>query len=158
MHRNARSLLRSAVAIGAIACGCGSNVQDLGRNDPEPADDGTRVSPGLEGNGALITPTRELSCPVSRPIEGAACGIENGSPCTFVGGPEASPDEDPIPTETTTTFCICTAEHRWSCLQGVTMKTLVAPLATGDACESGLVVERAGVTCRCLNGVARCDP
>lgn len=143
----------------AVVCGCGSNVQDLGGNDPVvPVDNGTRVSPGLEGTGTLDTPTRDLACPVSRPIEGADCGLENGSPCTFVGGPEAAPDQDPTPTESSTTFCICTAEHRWSCLQGVTMKTLVAPLNTGDACESGLVVERSGVTCRCLNGVARCEP
>jgi hypothetical protein len=143
----------------AIACliGCSSNVQDLGRAPPAPeAERDPRVAGGLEGNPALMPPVRTHSCPLSRPIEGDECGLENGAPCTFVGGPEASPDLPATPIAVTTTFCVCTAEKRWSCLQGVTIKTLDSPLVDGDACESGLSIERDGATCTCLEGVARC--
>jgi hypothetical protein len=161
MDRNARSHRRSALVIVAIACGCSGNVQDLGRSDPVTAPSSSvtpRPSPGLEGTVTLDAPTRDLACPLSRPIEGDDCGLENGGPCTYVGGPEAPPDQAATPIDSTTTFCICTAEHRWACLQGVTMKTLVTPLNAGDRCENGLVVERAGTTCRCISGVARCEP
>jgi hypothetical protein len=162
MFESPPSPLRAALILGAlvIACGCSSNVQDLGHNGaaPMPSREEQAAPAGLEGERALVPPSRDLACPLSRPIEGDDCGLENGAPCTFVGAPEASPDQTAIASEVTTTFCICTAEHRWSCLQGVTMKTLVTPLHSGDACETGLVVERDGVTCHCAYGIARCEP
>jgi hypothetical protein len=158
MHRPVSHLRQLLLGAVVAAWGCGSNVQELGR----PGESVTEVAPspsGLVGDPTLIPPPRELACPLSRPIEGDACGVENGAPCTFVGAPEASPDQAATPIEHTTTFCICTAERRWSCLQGIVMKSLLAPLRTGDACESGLVVERVGSQCSCgLSGVAWCEP
>jgi len=152
--------LRDAVVAAACALGlgCSSNVQDLGHSPPQQqAPVEPVLTEGLQGNPALIPPARsDLACPLSRPIEGDPCGLENSAACTFVGAPEHSPDRPAGAGEITTTFCICTAEQRWSCLQGVTMKTLVTPLHTGDACESGLTVVRSGVTCTCTNGEARC--
>jgi len=153
------SALRNVVVAAACAVGCSSNVQDLGKSAPEPVEVTQPSAPeGLSGDPALIPPVRTLECTLSRPIEGDECGLENGAPCTFVGGPEAAPDQPYTPVHVTTTFCICTAEHRWSCLQGVTVKALTAPLVDGDACESGLSVVRDGVTCMCVDGKARCAP
>ena len=143
----------------AAACGCSSNVQDLGRgSEPAPVENVEPAPAGLAGDPLLIPPPRSLACPLSRPIEGDECGLENGAPCTFVGAPEASPDQRATPILHTTTFCICTNERRWACLQGIVMKTLVTPLHTGDACESGLVVERDDQKCTCEAGIARCEP
>lgn len=156
MHRSLSSPLRRGLFAAAIAVGCSSNVQDLGHAADAAAIE--EPNPGLEGEGALVPPTRSVACTLSRPIEGAECGPENGAPCTFVGAPEASPDQRATPIHLTTTFCICTAERRWSCLERITMKTLLAPLAAGDPCERGLELTRDGITCDCATGVARCRP
>lgn len=156
-----------------LAVGCSSNVQDLGRNGDGP----TRVEePSLEGGEGLgadwTMPTsplaRDLACPLTRPIEGGDCPTRNTAPCTYHGTPEDPPDT-PIELQTkviekTTTVCMCTSSQRWRCVQGVTIRTLLEPVADGDACADPLVIERScrkheclgTVSCRCVGGRLRC--
>jgi hypothetical protein len=161
------SRLRVLGALIAFACACSSTVQDLGGTPHDRALDAqapmqTEIL-GLGGTADIpdVGAARELVCPVSRPIERSRCALQNDAPCTYVGAPAASPDTPPleiVEQEEITTFCVCTAELRWSCLQGVTLRTLAGKLRNDDPCEDGLTVEQCidpdcvggRETCRCV--------
>lgn len=145
------SRVRDIVTIASFACACSSNVQDLGRNVPDESKEEMTSDPSSHnGFGAeWACPDsplqRDLACPLTRPIEGTACGSVNSAPCAY---------QDGVPT----TFCICTRDLQWSCIAGLTMRTLDLPFADGDACEGPLTLEVPGKRCKCENGRARCTP
>lgn len=153
-------------ALASAALSCSSSVQELGRSADEPAASAAHAESEHDGFGAAwACPDaplgRELACPLTRPIEGDACPSRNTAPCSYVGEPPARPDtshttddEEPSPT---TTFCICTRDLRWACLQGVTMRTLDLPFRDGDPCEDNLTVEVNKVVCACEGGRVRCS-
>ena len=157
-------LQHSVTLIGVLLlASCSSSVQDLGRNASEPTAEAEDPSAhnGHEGFGAAWacpdSPLgRDLACPLTRPADGDACGSRNAAPCAFVGAPPSAPDTKTKPLEPATTFCICTRDLRWACLQDVTMRTLATPLLDGDPCEDSLSIEQGGVRCTCERGHARC--
>jgi hypothetical protein len=159
------SLSCSSLAIVAIALSLGCTMeQDLGHdqgvgsaNDPNQAiaDDehaGFGTGWACPVGGATTLPlARDLACPMSLPQEGDACPFASSAPCSF--------DSD-----LAHTVCVCTSDHRWSCLQGIWFRTLkVAPLE-GEACIASIEVARpcgpaepdCEVTCRCVDGAYRC--
>jgi hypothetical protein len=143
------SRMRDVVVIAVSITACSSSVQDLGRNVPDEAKDEIKEDPTHNGFGAeWACPDsplqRDLACPLTMPIEGDACGSRNSAPCAY--------------SDSVTTFCICTRDLRWSCVHGITMRTLDAPFADGDLCEGPLSFEVPGSRCTCENGRARCTP
>lgn len=164
------SRLRDVAIAIALLCACStsacsSSVQDLGKDRPEdPATVGSSDHESThDGFGAAWacpdSPVgRELACPLTRPIEGDGCPSRNSAPCSYVGEPASPPDlpDDRIPSPTTT-FCICTRDLRWSCLAGVTMRTLEMPVADGDPCEDSLSIDLRGLKCVCDRGLTRCS-
>ncbi len=158
------SRLGYAIAVALTSAACSSSVQDLGRSPEEPAAVGTTHDEAEhDGFGSAwacpeAPAARELACPLTRPIEGDACPSRGSAPCSYVGEPPTRPDlPDDKPPSPTTTFCICTRDLRWSCMQGVTMRTLEMPLRDGDPCEDNLTVEVNKVVCACEGGRARCS-
>jgi hypothetical protein len=154
------------MAMGLIAlCACSSSVQDLGKNVPdEPSLVGTTHDEAEHGGfgAAWACPDdpgqRELACPLTRPLEGDSCASRNSAPCSYVSGLPKAPDTDaPIEPESAT-FCICTRDLRWACIDHLTVRTLDMPIHDGDPCEDTLTVEVGKSSCKCEQGVARCTP
>lgn len=147
------SRVRDVVITAMVVCAssCSSSVQDLGRNAPGESPSEVKDDPsGHEGFGAeWACPDsplqRDLACPLTRPIEGDACGSRNSAPCAYA-------------LDDTSTFCICTRDLRWSCLLDVTMRTLATPFADGELCEGPLTVDMPGNKCSCESGRMRCSP
>lgn len=146
----------------ALSLGCASNVQDLGRSSDEPELLSLQPTPapgeGLGSEWAASPFTRDLACPLTRPIEGDACPARNTAPCTYYGSPEPGPGAPGVAGEKTTTFCMCMKSQQWRCVQGVTIHNFLTPPVEGDPCVDSLVIEHGSVRCRCAGGRVRCTP
>ncbi|MBI2392145.1 MAG: hypothetical protein HYV09_21325 [Deltaproteobacteria bacterium] len=156
------------VSVALLASACSSTVQDLGRAPDEPVTEpaaAPAVAEGLGGGWNDSVLGRDIACPLTRPIEGDPCPPRNTAPCTYHGAPPPPPDYTPVTApEKTTTFCMCTSNLLWRCLQGITIRTLEQPVREGDPCVDSLVIERrclegecvGTISCRCAGGRARC--
>jgi hypothetical protein len=165
---SARRSSLSCAHLGALAllCALGCTMeQDLGRdegigstNDPNQSivDDthaGFGAGWACPADGQTVVPgARDLACPLSLPIEGDACPFASSAPCAFDSSQKAR------------AICVCTSDHRWSCLADVFFRPLRVGPVEGEACFAPVEVAMpcgAGetdceITCRCVNGAYRC--
>lgn len=169
-HRGPRSAL-FGVGIALLSLGC-SGVQDLGHDEADPVEraptptartcsDGFGAQWSCEGEAVA----RDFACPLGRPIDGSDCTGDDRAPCIYLDGNEPSPDVDvpgfelPPRSERRTSLCLCGRDQRWSCLAGVSFRTLAAQVVDGDACVDPVEVKRpcAGGECAAWCGGASCD-
>jgi hypothetical protein len=161
-RRSSHSCAITALAV-VSALGC-TMQQDLGRdqgvataNNPNQsiADDthagfGSGWACPTSGESPLPS-TRDLACPLSLPIEGDVCPFASSAPCAFDAAGAHS-------------ICVCTSDHRWSCLENVFFRPLAAAPVEGEACIMPIEVAMpcgdgkadCEVTCSCVDGTYRC--
>ncbi len=179
LRRGSRALGWLGASLAAFVVSC-SDAQDLGYDDAgSVADDDAAVvvrAPETptracdDGFGASWScgdeaVARDYACPVGRPIDGSACTADDRAPCVYLDGREPPPDVDvpgfvlPDRSERPTSLCLCGRDGRWSCLAGITFRTLAAAVVDGDACVDPVEVRRpcSGDECAARCGAGACD-
>lgn len=167
MSARRSSLSCAQLAAVAVVCALGCTMeQDLGHDehvvtagDPNQSmvDDthaGFGAGWACPSDGQTSLPgARDLACPMSLPQEGDTCPFASSAPCAFDSSERAR------------AICVCTSDHRWSCLGDVYFRSLrIAPIE-GESCIAPVEVAMpcapgatdCEITCRCVDGAYRCS-